>query len=264
MLREATITALTVLLPCTALAKESARDIIKKSQDVQRLEATTQTKLVAIDSKGKKRQRKMEGKAKKNEKGLWWTYSKVTAPPDLSGTQFLVQENKGAKENTLYLYQPVNKRVRSVSAAQRKGRYVGTDLFYEDMDVYDVDEDTHKLLREEKLTLKVGKSKDTVDCWVIESTPKPEKSTSYSKSVVWIQKSNYYPRQTEMYRDGKKIKRWQAFIVQQKEGKWFTKISQMEDLKEKSKTIIQTLKVDFDKSKLPDKIFTKSYLLTGG
>ncbi len=251
-------------VPAAAEEKEmSGRDIMDKAYHAQRVEISAQIKMIVADGKGGKKERKLEGRGKLFN-GLWKTYQKFDFPPDIAGTQFLVLENKGLEDNDLYLYEPINKRTRRINPAQRSGRYVGTDYFYEDIDVYDVDEDVHTLVRSETLELKAGKKTEKVDCWVIESTPKPSKVTSYNKITSWVQKSNFYTRQSEMYQQDKLVKRFRVFDVKEDKGKWISMLSQMDDLKAGSSTILETTSYDLNAAAIPDKVFTESYLLSGG
>jgi hypothetical protein len=246
-----------------ALGGEDARTIMDKSKKVQRVEIASRVHVLMADSSGKKRERRFENRAKKFE-GVWKTYTKFTAPQDVAGTQFLVLENKGDTENDLHLYEPIAKRTRRIAPAQRAGRFVGTDFYYEDIDIFDVDEDVHTFVREEKLTLSAGPVKESFDCWVIESTPKSGKATTYSKTITWVQKSNYYPRQVEMFSDEALTKRFRAFQIKKDGDKWVPILTEMDDLKAKSETISQTETYDLNAKAIVDKIFTESYLLGGG
>jgi hypothetical protein len=253
-----------ILLSTTAaFAAEDARKIVSNSQDAQRVEATTLSKMIIVDGKGAQRERKVEAKAKKFE-DVWKTYLKFSFPPDIAGTQFLVLENKGVAEDDLFLYQPINKRTRRITSAQRSGRFVGTDFFYEDMDIRDVDEDDHKLLRTEKLKLSAGKQEETIDAFVMESTPKPDSPSAYSKVVSWIDRANYYPRQVEMYQGDKLVKRFRVYAVKKDGKNLIPMLSQMEDLVGNSRTILSNESYSLDREGISDQIFSESYMLAGG
>ena len=241
----------------------SGRDIMDKAYKTQRVALSATLKMIVLDGKGSKSERRLEGRSKQFD-GLWKDYQHFEYPPDIAGTSFLVSENKGLADNDLYLYDPVAKRTRRINPAQRSGRYVGTDFYYEDMDVYDVDEDVHTLIREEPLELKVGTKVQKIECYVIESIPKPSKVTSYNKVVSWVEKSNFYTRQTEMYQQDKLVKRFRVFDIKHDHGKWISMLQQVDDLTSGSSTVMQMVKYSLDSKSIPDKVFTEAYLLSGG
>lgn len=128
-------------------------------------------------------------------------------PPDSRGISFLIwdysQENK---TDDLWLYLPALRMVRRISAQDQNDAFLGSDLTFGDMGQRRLDEDEHKLLREEGY---LG-----AQTYVVESVPK-EKTSIYSKKVSWISKNNWTVLKIDYYdRSSKLLKRqtieWQS------------------------------------------------------
>ena len=128
-------------------------------------------------------------------------------PPDSRGISFLIWDySEENKTDDLWLYLPALRMVRRISAQDQNDAFLGSDLTFGDMGQRRLDEDDHKLLREEGY---LG-----TDTYVVESVPK-EKVSIYSKKISWISKDNWTVLKTDYYdRNGKLLKRqtieWQT------------------------------------------------------
>ena len=69
----------------------------------------------------------------------------------------------------------------------------GSEIAYEDIEKVHLADYTYNLLREEKL--------DGRDVWVLESKPTDKRrgKTSYSRSLIWVDKPTYLALKTELY-----------------------------------------------------------------
>ena len=130
---------------------------------------------------------------------------------------------------------------------------MNTDFTYEDMQERNVDKDTHKILREEK----VG----SYECWVIESIPLDPKTSQYKRWVSYIPKGIYLPLRVEYYtrpiRQATKI-----LTIRQLEkitGIWTAKEVEMKNVDRNTLTILRTTEIKYNKG-LPDRMFTRAYL----
>jgi len=114
------------------------------------------------------------------------------APADVRGTGFLSwQYDDPSREDDRWLYLPAMKKVRRISGSSaKKENFMGSDFTYDDMGGRSVDEDDHRLLREEPAK--------NQPCWVVESTPREEDS-NYSRKVTWIRKDALVPVKVEFY-----------------------------------------------------------------
>ena len=96
-------------------------------------------------------------------------------PRDVQGTALLTHAHVDTQDDQ-WLYLPALKRVKRISAARRSGSFMGSEFSYEDMSSPEVEEYTHKYLRDE--------SCGELTCTVTEQVPLDEKS-GYSRKVVW-------------------------------------------------------------------------------
>ncbi len=112
------------------------------------------------------------------------------APADDRGVAFLKIEYED-REDEMRMWLPGFKRMRRISSSKKGESFMGSDLSYEDMTTRALDEYTYEL-----------KGKDTLDSgpvWILESTPKPELRSSYSRIVSRVRQSDITPIKEEYY-----------------------------------------------------------------
>ena len=117
---------------------------------------------------------------------------RFSAPADIAGTAVLTVENPG--DDDIWVYLPALKKIRRLSASNRKDAFVGTDFSYGDVLGLAVDEWTHRLMRTETL--------DGVAVRVVESLPRSadvSASTGYGRRINWLRASDAVPLKTEFY-----------------------------------------------------------------
>ena len=98
------------------------------------------------------------------------------------------------RDSDQWLWLPSLKKVRKISAAQGDDSFLGTDFTTAEITTRKFEDETYKLLREEKFK---GYTADfngqiyfkDADCFVVEAQPKRD-PWYYSKRVVWIDKSS--------------------------------------------------------------------------
>lgn len=190
--------------------------------------------------------------AAKDFGSLTKSYIRFTSPASIDGTSFLSWQVEG-KDDEQFLYLPELGRDRRIASSQKDGDFVNTDFTYEDMQKRNVDKDTHKILREEKL--------GTYDCWVIESVPIDPKSSQYKRWVAWIPKGIYLPLRVEFYtrvlRQPTKILTTRR--LEKIDGIWTAKEAEMKNYERNTMTVLRTLDIKYNKG-LPDRMFTRAYL----
>ncbi len=207
-------------------------------------------KMLLVDKRGNKKPRSLVMATKEYE-DLNKSYTRFTTPADIEGTAFLTWENRG-RDDDQFLYLPSLKRVRRIVASQKKSRFVNTDYTYEDMQTREVDEDRHRLLREEKYM--------DYDCWVVESVPVAPDGSQYGKRVGWIAKEAEMPIRTDYYdKKGRKVKIYRAAVLKRIDGIWTASEYEMSDLERKHRTLVKLTGIEYN-SGLEDRIFTKTYL----
>ena len=143
----------------------------------------------------------------------------------------------------MYLYMPAFGKERRISSSVKKNNFAGTDFSYDDMESKPY---------AEKYTPKLIKTESNV--FVVELTPLSKKS-AYSKLIVSVDQTNYYPTLIEYYdRGGKKVKESPYTFI--KIGNyWNAQEIEMTDLKKNHKTKMLMSDVIYDQG-LTDDDFT--------
>ena len=133
-------------------------------------------------------------------------------PPDVRDTAFLVWKYPG-RDDDRWLYLPALKLVRRIAASDKHTSFVGSDFTYEDVSGREPEEDTHRLLREDKAA---GR-----DAYVIESLPKDPGNADFSRRLSWIDKTTWLPLKEEYYdRRGDLARVFTAEELKEVQGFW--------------------------------------------
>jgi len=234
----------------------SGRDIMQKAKDLPDGDTRyAEMELTLIKKNGDKRVRKVtswsvdEGKDKKSL--MFFTY-----PGDVSGTGFLTWDyDEIGKDDDKWLYLPAMKKTRRISGSSSKTDYfMGTDFTYNDMGSRNVDEDEHKLLREEE--------RDGQKCWVIESVP-VDKHEIYSRKVTWIRQDCCVPVYVEFYDKLDKLHRALTISdISKVQGIWTKHRMEMKNVQTGHSTVIKILNPQYD-LKVDKSMFTVAKLEKG-
>ncbi len=208
-------------------------------------------RMLLVDKKGYKKHRSLV-MAKKKYEDLKKIYIRFDSPADIDGTAFLTWENRG-RDDDQFLFLPSLRRVRRIVSSQKESRFVNTDFTYEDMQLREVPEDSHRLLREEKWS--------GFDCWVIESEPVDSGSTQYGKRVSWIVKDALVPIKTEYFdkRGTGIVKIYKAARLERIDGIWTPMEYEMHDLKQDHRTLMKITEIRYNQG-VEDRMFTETYL----
>lgn len=133
-------------------------------------------------------------------------------PPDVRDTALLVWKYPN-RDDDRWLYIPAVKQVRRIAASDKHTSFVGSDFTYEDVSGRDTAEDTHKLLREEKV--------EGQETFVIESVPREMGGADFSRKVSWIDKVTLLPLKEEYFDSRGDLARvFTAGDVKKVEGFW--------------------------------------------
>ncbi|MBI4561794.1 MAG: outer membrane lipoprotein-sorting protein, partial [Candidatus Rokubacteria bacterium] len=133
-------------------------------------------------------------------------------PPDVRDMTFLVWKYPG-KDDDRWLYVPALKLVRRIAASDKRSSFAGSDFSYEDVSGREPEEDTHKLLREEKVGARAAH--------VMESVPKDPGSVDFGRKVSWIDKATWLPLKEEYYdRRGELARLFTAEEIKEIQGFW--------------------------------------------
>ncbi len=153
-------------------------------------------------------------------------------PGDVKGTGFLTWDyDEIGKDDDKWLYLPAMKKTRRISGSSAKKDYfMGTDFTYDDMGSRNVDEDDHKLLREEEF--------EGHNCWVIESVSK-DKQSLFSKKISWIRKDCLVALKVEYYDKLNKLHRELILSdIKKVDGFWQANKLHMTNVQDNHQTII--------------------------
>jgi hypothetical protein len=235
---------------CPAVAMDGMQIAEKVENWNEGQDATSKIRMLLIDKNGRKRFRSLITVVKKYG-DVSKSYIRFTSPADIEGTAFLTWENKNTDDDQ-FLYLPALQRVRRIVSSQKSNRFVNTDYTYEDLQSREVSQDTHTILKEEKI--------DNYDCWVLESIPKATDDSQYGKRIIWVIKEIYLPIKTEFYdKRGRLFKILTGKKIQKIDGIWTILDAEMNDLKKKHRTLMKTDEIQYNRS-VPDEIFTKGYM----
>lgn len=223
--------------------EELAQKVVTREQP-KTMKATM--KMVLIDKKGDKRERKVSTIREGDKKMLMWFLS----PADEKGVSFL-RKSYDDRDDDMWIFLPAFGKVRRIASHAKKGNFMGTDFTYEDMGERKIKNYTYKILKQEKTGDK--------NYWVLEWTPKQDVDTDYSKIISWVWQENYSPIIEEFYdRTGEK-KKVKKMDVEKRDKYWLPVKMVMEDIKANHKTemYFEDIKVD---EKVEDFVFTTNYM----
>jgi outer membrane lipoprotein-sorting protein len=172
---------------------------------------------------------------------------RFTEPANIAGTGLLVH-NHGAQETDQWLYLPAAKRVRRVSSENRGGNFVQSDIYYEDLQDRPPTVDEHNLLG-------TGEYQGAA-VYLLESTPRQETESAYSKRVSWIHPETLIALRIDFYQGGDApVKRMEVQRLEQMQGYWTVMASTLTTLSTGHETIIEIESVVYDLG-LPDELFS--------
>ncbi|MFQ5709236.1 MAG: outer membrane lipoprotein-sorting protein, partial [bacterium] len=230
-------------------------EIVKKSQQIfyyagKDIKAKVLMKL--ISKSGKKRIRELTMlRLNQSHGGEQKYYMYFHRPADVRQMTFMVWKYLG-KNDDRWLYVPSIKLVRRIAANDKNSSFVGSDFTYEDVSGREVSEDTHTLNGEEALN---GKS-----VYVVESTPKQEKSAYYSRKVSWIDKETFLPVKEEYYdKRGDLLKTFSADKTESVEGIPTIVQRTMANVQNGHRTVVTFEAVNYNVG-LKDNTFSERYL----
>lgn len=228
----------TVLLGIGSIISANAQDattILEKMDDVMYSpkDMTGKNTIILIDRNGKEEIREAIIQQKGNDKRMF----RFTSPASQAGIAVLSLPN-----DVMYLYLPAFGRERRIASSAKNQNFAGTDFSYDDMESVPFSvKYTPKLLKNE------------ANVFVLELTPKGR--SDYSKIVVHVNKTNYYPELMEYYDKGNTKVKEAKYTFKKIGNYWNAAEIEMSDLKKNHKTKMQMSDVKYDTG-LTDADFT--------
>lgn len=239
-------------LTLSALAQQSAAEIIEQAKQTQKVDnSIQQIRMVLVSKNGAERVRELEMRIRRDEEVLS-SYTRFSHPSDVSGTQLIVVDNPDSLDEQL-LYLPALKRVQRIAGRARTGAFMGSDFAYEDLEISGVDEAVHALISEDAQN------------WVIDTTPGTD--SSYSRIRTTVSKADYLPRKVEYF--DKKGEALKVLTVEETAMDGETVIpvrSVMRNLQKGTSTRMEILEHQLNVSpeQIPDETFTASFMERNG
>lgn len=173
-------------------------------------------------------------------------------PRDVAGTGMLtVNKADGSSEQSLYL--PALDRVRRIAGERKGGRFVGSDIYFEDLEERQPSKDRHRVLGKESV--------NGVPCDMLESVPVDAADSVYRKRVAWIDAQTLLVHRVDYFErdDATPGKRWELLASQRIQGYWTVTDSRVTDLGTGHQTRMAIEQAVYDR-RLPAKLFTPQAL----
>lgn len=230
-----------------ALAQPSGEEVARSVYDRPVGDDMTSTQIMElIPAKGQSRVRELEIIGA-DRGGLRRSLLRFTAPADIKDTGFLtLEDGQGGTEQFLYL--PALKRTRRIVAGQKSRSFVNTDFTYEDMERRPVEDSEHAVAGEESI--------GGVDCWILESRPKPASESQYSMIRAWVAKGMFLPLKVDFFTGGPEpVKRYTVLQLENIQDIWTETRVSMEDLGSGHKTVLETTQIRYNTG-VQDSVFT--------
>jgi outer membrane lipoprotein-sorting protein len=247
---------LSAVLCAGAVFAQDAAGIMQAAKDrIQSDTMSTRSRMVITAKNGSTTERVIDQYSKEGADGYGRTVVVFQSPATVKGTRFLTIDNASGKSDQ-WIFLPGIGKVRRIASSESGGSFMGTDFSYDDMSSIsrDIGLDTHTILREETLEGKV--------CYVIQSVPK-DSGFQYSKSVSWIDKSNYRVYRREMYNKRGAVEKTMEMTgykdVQGHDTPAQTKVS---TAAAGTSTTIYMEIIKYD-DQIPEGVFTTGFLETG-
>ena len=198
---------------------------------------------------GTQEKRTVKIRSKKN-KNITKVISLFIGGKEINGVKFLAIEKKNGDDEQ-YIYYPAQNRInRIVSKNSKNQHFLGTDFTYYDIEGKYRKDGIFKRLKDKKVNKQ--------ECYVISA--KSKKESPYSKTVMYIRKSDFLPIKVKFYnKDGKYFKKYSVKKTKIQDGKTIITKSQMVDKKRGHATILTLDYVDFN-AKISDSEFNKENL----
>ena len=210
--------------------------------------------MTLTNSRGDQRMREIKQFTKdfgKMEKKIMFFVS----PADVRNTSFMNWSyDEAGKDDDQWIYLPALKKVKRISSESKSDYFMGSDFTYDDLgDRHPID-DTHKLLREEKV--------DGKDCYVVESIPKDE-DYMYSRTVSWIIKDKWIGLKKEFYDEDEELLKTLTIKKYEKiKGYWTILSSEMHNVQKDHTTKMELANVKLDTG-IPANKFTERMMKRG-
>ena len=233
----------------------TAEEVVKKSQEAflyqgKDFKARVMMKLITKDGKERKREMTMLRKNYGPSGGEQKYFIYFFQPVDVRDMTFMVYKYP-QRDDDRWLFIPAIKMVKRIAAQDKRSSFVGSDFTYEDISGRDLEDDTHEIIKEEKL--------GGQDCFVIKSTPKA-RDMNYSYKFSWIDMETFLPLKEEYYNlKGERIKIFTADKIEEIKGFPTVVKRTMKNIQSGHRTEVTFIKTDYNIG-IEDRLFSERFL----
>ena len=191
--------------------------------------------MVITDKSGKEKKREASLKQKGKFKKLY----RYTKPEKQAGIATL-----SLPDGIIWLYMPAFGKAVRISLLSKSQAFTGTDFSQEDMSGIPYSDRYNPTII----------NANNPDFYILELTPKSKK-TKYSKIILTMDKTNYYPIKMEFFNNSNNYFKLATYTYKKKNNYWYAKEVIMTSVLKKHSTSILLTDVKFDQG-LDDEIFT--------
>ena len=261
------LSILALLMIGSALAAQTADDVMKKSTELAVPEYSTSVLIMdIIDKNGTVTEHRVinQNGNQKADTDLRQTVFDFRAPASVKDTR-LLQAEKVGREDDKWIFLPSLKTTRRIAAAERSKSFVGSEFTYNDMTLRKFEDDAYEML-DSDVTVNIGGKQERL--WKIKSTPVQKKNVEYAYLIRYIDKISYLPLLEEYYDRNDKLIKLRTITKHEKilgeTGKeyWLRRESVMENKVTGRTTRVAVEKITLDKP-ISDRFFTQNWLNTG-
>ncbi len=249
-----------ILTATSAISAPTVDEIVNRTNFVayyQGQDGKAKVKMTITDEQGRERSRQfvilrtdepqtdsLENNSYKGDQKMYVYFSR---PADVNKMVFMVWKHPGGNDDR-WLYLPALDLVKRIAASDKRTSFVGSDFYYEDVSGRNLEDDHHELVSTDD------------NYYVIKNTPVDPESVEFSYYTMYIHKETFLPIQTEYYdKNGALYRTNNTLKVDTIEGFPTVTKSSMENLKTKSKTVMEYSKVGYNLD-LPKEIYTERFL----
>jgi len=176
------------------------------------------------------------------------------SPADVKNTSFMNWTYDSDQSDDQWIYLPALKKTKRISSDSKSDYFMGSDFTYDDLGDRKLEDDTHQLLREETM--------DGNECYVVESVSIDE-DYMYSKTVVWVNKSNFIGVKKEFYdEDEDLLKTLTIKEVEKISDIWVIINSEMKNVQKNHRTTIVLSNIQINTG-ISDSKFTDRMMMRG-
>jgi hypothetical protein len=218
-------------------AADNARQIVDEAQ--KRTNASSQRYeglLQVFDAKGKISDKRWIFE-RIGSHGQSKAVLRFTSPAEVKGIALLVI-NHPDRASDQWMWTPALERDRRIALQDRSTRFFGTDFSFEDLEERDVDQYHYQLLGDDAV--------DGAACWKIQFTPKEAKSSQYTRSIVWVRKTDYAFARIENFIRDQIVRRLNYSEIANVQGIWTARVLEMSDLRRGSRTRLTLDKLQYN------------------